>query len=266
MKLSEKDFETLKRVVDILENPTLTAKVTDLIGMPIEKAFEYLPEKWSDKVGEITHIALKKALELSLQSMDLKYTGSSSNGLHKLLCGVSGGLGGAFGLPALSIELPVSTTIMLRSIADVARSEGEDLNEITSKLACLEVFALGGKSNADDSTETGYFAVRAALAKSISEAAKFIAEKGLTEEGAPALVRFIVQIATRFGVQVSEKAAAQAVPLIGAAGGAIINVLFTDHFQMMASGHFTVRRLERKYEPEFIKAEYGKIKENFKKK
>ena len=31
-----------KRAVDVLEHPVLTAKITDLIGMPIEKALGYL--------------------------------------------------------------------------------------------------------------------------------------------------------------------------------------------------------------------------------
>jgi len=69
-------------------------------------------------------------------------------------------------------------------------------------------------------------------------------------------VRFIAAIAARFGVVVSEKAAAQAVPAIGAAGGAIINTIFIDHFQDMARGHFIVRRLERKYGEKTVRREY----------
>jgi hypothetical protein len=53
--------------------------------------------------------------------------------------------------------------------------------------------------------------------------------------------------------------AAQSVPVIGAAGGAAINLLFIDHFQDMARGHFTVRRLERTYGAELIRAEYERI-------
>jgi hypothetical protein len=81
----------------------------------------------------------------------------------------------------------------------------------------------------------------------------------LVEEGAPAIVRFITQLATRFGVNVSEKVAAQAVPVIGAAGGVVINVLFIDHFQEMARGHFIVRRLERTYDPQLVRAEYERL-------
>jgi len=259
MKLKEEDLKALERAVDILENPSLTAKITDFIGTPIEKAFKYLPDKWNEKIGEVTQLALKKALKLSILSVNRNYIGSSSNKLHKILSGASGAVGGAFGLAALSVELPVSTTIILRSIADIARSEGEDLSAIEVQLSCLEVFALGGKSEKDDSSESGYFAIRIALTKSIKEVAKFITEKGLTEEGAPILIKFIIKIAARFGIQVSEKAAAQAIPLIGAAGGAIINLLFIDHFQNIASGHFTMRRLERIYGEDHIKKEYERI-------
>jgi len=162
-------------------------------------------------------------------------------------------------LPALAVELPVSTTIMLRSIADIARSEGEQINDIEAKMACIEVFALGGPARSDDAIESGYFAVRAALSKSIADAAEYVAKKGAIEKGAPALIRFIVKVAQRFSIQVSEKAAAQAIPAIGAVGGAVINTLFIDHFQDMARGHFIVRRLERKYGPEQVKTLYNEI-------
>jgi hypothetical protein len=47
---------------------------------------------------------------------------AASQLLHKALATASGAAGGAFGLAALPFELPVSTIIMLRSIADIARS------------------------------------------------------------------------------------------------------------------------------------------------
>jgi hypothetical protein len=39
-------------------------------------------------------------------------------------------------------------------------------------------------------------------------------------------------------------------------GGAAINVLFIRHYQAVAKGHFTVRRLERTYGAEVIRAAY----------
>jgi hypothetical protein len=47
--------------------------------------------------------------------------------------------------------------------------------------------------------------------------------------------------------------------ILGAIGGASINLLFINHFQAAARGHFIVRRLERKYGGEFIKKEYEKV-------
>ena len=88
---------------------------------------------------------------------------------------MTGGVSGAFGWAALSIELPLPTTLMLRSIADIARHLGEAPKGLPSRLAC--------------------------------------------------------------------KVAAGAAPLIGAT----INVIFMDPFQHVADGHFTVRKLERRF-------------------
>jgi hypothetical protein len=148
---------------------------------------------------------------------------------------------------------------MLRSIADIARSEGEDLHSPDARLQCVQVLALGGPSRRDDGTESGYFAARAALAKSISEAAAHVAKKGLSQKGAPAIVQLIAQVAARFSIVVSEKAAAQAAPVVGAFGGAVINSLFIDHFQDMGRGHFIIRRLERLHGQEEVRRLYGEL-------
>ena len=163
----------------------------------------------------------------------------------------SGALGGFFGLYALAVELPFSTAIMLRSIAQIARSEGEDLDDIEARLSCVSVLALGAKTKEDNDAEVGYFAVRATLAR---------APPNLAERSLPsALARFVALIAERFGIVVSEKAIAEAVPIVGAIGGGTINLVFINHFQDVAHGHFTVRRLERKYGTEFVRLEYERL-------
>lgn len=241
------DYADLKQAKDLLENPGLAAKITNLLGLPVEKGFALLPDRWSEAVQRATRKSMRRALDFAINTMKDNPGKPASNRVHKLIVAADGAAAGAFGLPALVVELPVTTTVMLRSIADIARSMGESVRSIDSRLACLEVFALGGNTPKDNATETGYFAVRAALARTVSEAAQYIAERGLAEEGAPPLVRLIVTLSSRFGLVVSEKVAAQAIPVIGAAGGALINTLFIDYFQGTARGHFTVRRLERIY-------------------
>jgi hypothetical protein len=255
MRISPEDVEELRTAKSILENPGITAKLTNLLGTPIEKGLDLLPSYWREKVGVATRDALMFALKGALQTMDSR-SKAAYPFWHKFAATLSGGIGGAFGLPALIVELPISTTIMLRSIADIGQSHGEVLSSPQSRIACLEVFALGGPSKHDDSSKSGYFAVRSALARAVTEASKYLAEKAIAEEGAPSLVRLIATIAARFQVQVSQKAAAMAVPLIGAIGGGGINLLFIDHFQDMSRGHFVVRKLERKYGQVFVRETY----------
>jgi hypothetical protein len=256
MEMTQEDLGRLKYAKELLENPGLAARLTNVIGMPFEKAFNYLPEKWTGVIQSIARKSLKHALDVAVKTIDHNEKKSSRDTLHKFLVATSGGIGGAFGLPALAIELPVTTIIMFRSIADIARSEGEELQMIETKLACLEVFALGGSADKDNAAESGYYAVKALLAKQVSEAAKYIVGRGITEEGTPVLIRLIGTIASRFGTTVSQKAAASAVPIIGAAGGALINSIFMDHFQNMARGHFIMRSLERKYGATIIQTQY----------
>lgn len=259
MALSTAEINDLRAAKALLENPGLAAKVSNYIGSPIEAGLKKLPESWSAAVNAVTRKSIEKSLDIALLTMNRDERPAPSNWWHRLAVAATGAGGGAFGLPALAIELPVSTTIMLRSIADIARSEGEDLNLPESRLQCLQVLALGGNAKSDDGTETGYFAARAALAKSISEAAAHLTQKGLSQHGAPALVRLISQVASRFSLVVSEKAAAQAVPLVGAFGGAALNSLFIDHFQDMGRGHFTVRRLERLHGQEAVRRLYEEL-------
>ncbi|MGW8186256.1 MAG: EcsC family protein [Desulfobacterales bacterium] len=248
MNISQTDQDDLQYAKSLLENPGLAAKIVNTIGVPVEKGFDILPKGWRETVASSSRKALQVALDSAIFTMHKGVKQKAANNtLHKLLVAGSGAAGGFWGLPALPLELPISTTIMLRSIADIARSEEQLLEEPRTKLACIEVFALGGKSRADDAVESGYFAVRSGLAKAVSEASRHLALKGFAEKNSPVLIKLIAQISSRFGIQVSEKLAAQAIPVIGAAGGVVINTLFIDHFQAMARGHFIVLRLENKY-------------------
>lgn len=257
--MSKSDLADLKRAKALLENPSLAARASAMLGSPIERGMSMLPSRFQKTVHQASEAALMKALDVAIGSLNENSIKPSKNRLHKFAAAASGAVGGVFGLAALAVELPVSTTIMLRSIADIAKSEGENIQYIDTKLACLTVFALGGRSDKDDAAESGYFAARVAMAGAVTEATKYLAEKGFTKAGAPALVRLVSLISARFGIVVSEKAAMQAVPIIGAASGALINTLFIEHFQNMARGHFVVRRLEKIYGAEPVKLAYKNV-------
>jgi len=259
MEWSAQELDDLRHAKELLETPGIAARVATLLGVPIEKGFGMLPARWTEIVNRATRVSIRRALDFAVLTMGDAPSRSSSEMLHKLTVAATGAAGGSLGLAALVVELPVSTAVMLRSIADVARSEGERVRAIETQLACLEVFGLGGRSSADDAAETSYYAARAALARAVSEAARYITERGLVYEGAPPIVRLITRIAGRFSLVVSEKVAAQAVPLVGAVGGALINTIFIDHFQDVARGHFIVRRLERRYGADEVQRCYRRL-------
>ena len=265
MTMHAADVHALNDAVRAIERPGVGARIANVVGSPIERLVGMLPARASSMISAAARKAIHGALNLSLRTLSTRdplargTPPPASNGWHKVASAASGAVGGAFGLAALAVELPVSTTIMMRSIADVARSEGADLADRQTQLECVMVLALGGNATSDDAAEVGYFAVREAMTRAVSSAAAHLARHGLAKEGAPALLRLITLIAEHYSVNVTEKAAAQMVPLIGAVGGATINTIFIDHFQTVARGHFAVRRLERKYGEAVVREKYQEL-------
>ncbi|SAI71330.1 EcsC protein family [Bordetella ansorpii] len=257
------DYRDLERAVALLVSPTLTARITSMVGKPLERLLEYVPDGWEKNLHKLVEGALSKAADAALWSLNNKPQ-EASPWWNKAYAAASGGVGGFFGFTGLAMELPVSTTILMRAVADVARSEGFDLSDIETKQACIEVFALGGETKQDDQAETTYYAMRVFTAETVGFIAKELAamtSKEATSKVTGAwLAALIKKVASRFGVVVTEKAAAQAIPLIGAAGGAAINVMFTGFYQDMARGHFIVKRLEKKYGFEAVKQAFEAVR------
>ena len=260
-KLSRTELDDLERALALIERDSLAAKLTGAPRRP------HRLDRPQAAGGRQAHGGDRNRARAQTRAEGGRFdaaTGgparqTSTDRWHKAAAAASGAIGGAFGLMALAIELPISTTILLRSIAEIARAEGEDLSTPEAMLACIEVFALGDEPGGAVA-EGGYFAARAAIAEAVSESARFLLRSGLSGGTAPIVVRLVAQIASRFGVAVTEKVAAQAVPIVGAVGGAAINAAFADHFQNVARGHFIIRRLERRCGADAVQEEYQRLK------
>jgi hypothetical protein len=283
--MTPEDLEALARAKRALETRPLAMKLATALGTPIERLMGRLPALAHETVAEATRRALGKCLETALATFgESKALGKREEDvvtvpdvlrpsqranleppkardlLHKLAVATTGAAGGAFGLFALPAELPVTTTLMFRSICDIARSEGEDLSAIETRLQCLAVFGMGGaRGKQEEDADLGYFVARGTLAQAVSRASSELASKGIAGHSAPALLRLTNAIAARFSAQVSEQVAAKSIPAVGAVLGALVNTVFIDHFQQTAHGHFTVRRLERRYGTEAVQAAYQAI-------
>jgi len=264
MKLTKPDTAALNEAYQRLENPSLVIQLSSAAGMPVETVLKTLARRVPESVMEAVRQSSQKSLHyvMSNTTRTLKdqVLVSASPRLHQAAVMATGAVGGLFGVHALVIELPITTSIMFRSIVDIARAEGEMPRDSDTLLNAMQVFAMGsGMSDKDDAAETSYYGVRLALSAAVSNAMEQLAIHGLNKASSPALLRLVSAIASRFGIVVTQKTMAQALPVVGALGGATINTMFIHHYQEMARGHFTVRRLERKYGVETIREAYQRL-------
>jgi len=277
---SAEETRFLKEAADYLEKPSFLIRVANLAGKPSEVLLAALPQRAQSMIATATTNALTRALEWAVwtlpQAKDARPPAVGSprddgpkltSHLHTAMAATTGAVGGFFGLAGLPLEIPTTTTVMLRSIAHIAAESGADLSDPATRLQCLSVFSFGTPSL--DAMESAYFTGRVGMAVAVKDAAAFVAGHSAREIAdavskgtAPVLARLINQIASKFEIVVSQKAAAQAVPIAGAAAGALINAAFTDHFNTVARYHFGIVRLERQYGKDVVQQAYQAVRQS----
>ncbi|WP_245214764.1 EcsC family protein [Pararoseomonas indoligenes] len=255
LTLPEDAQTELAKAVATLEGPSFAARLAAIAGTPIEALKDRLPESIRDQVDSAVRRALEKAWSAAVGTEPRRTPfGMDVAWFHRGVAMASGAAGGALGLLGTMAELPFSTTILLRQIAAEAAAAGEDPKSASTAAECMAVFALGSPTTEeDDVAETGYFAARIALAQMLPNAASSLVS-GLVPG-------FLGAIAARFTGTVGLKLSAQAVPVIGAAAGAAINLAFLEHFRGVAHAHFTVRKFERTYGADRVRAAYDALRD-----
>jgi hypothetical protein len=253
--LSPSHQEALRRAVLNLESQGFASQLADYAGKPIERVMRLIPKVASNRINKAVQSAILNCLDVAIRSIEPASKRPPAPRAASMLVGLSGGVSGFFGLAALPLELPVTTTLMLRAIADIARHHGEDLSTLEARLACVEVFALGAPRSGLRA-DFGYYASRALISRLTGDTAALLLERGAANLSAPVVGSLVTEIATRFSVVVSERSAASALPVLGALGGATVNMVFMNHFQRVARGHFAIRQLERVYGASIIRRLY----------
>ena len=97
--LTGKDLDDLRHARTLLEHPSLAARMTGVLGTPIEKGLELLPANWSGALSTATRVALTRALDVAVATMDDRLPGPAANRLHKLTLAATGALGGPWASP-----------------------------------------------------------------------------------------------------------------------------------------------------------------------
>ena len=215
---------------------SLLMRVVSSAGGQVEDLMKLVPKGFRDQFDGAVRRALERSYEVAAQ------TGGRLEGdrANKLLATVSGALGGLGGLPTALAELPVATTVIFRSVQGVAARNGEDPLSAETRLECLRVFGSGGPGKEDDGIDTTFIGARVSLT-------------------GPAVHKLIATVAPRFAAVLSQKLAAQAVPVLGAAAGAGTNYAFTDYFTEMAHVHFGLRRLARGFGEAQVLDEFHRV-------
>ena len=242
--LSEADRAMLEEAAAILLNfRGIVIRISEWLGGKLhgigrrfaDSGPHLLGDDWQARYQALVEGALRNAYRIGTLGLDAASRRSPRRQVRKLLAATTGGASGFVGVPGIAADLPLTTCLMMRSIAEIARSHGEDLTSADTRQACIEVFALGGPDVGDEDIDVAYWTIRGSLSHA-------------------SISLLFRQVAAQFGVMLSHKYLAQTVPLIGAAAGSTLNYVFMDYYQRMAQVHFTIRELERHHDPDAVRA------------
>lgn len=193
-----------------------------IVGDSAEGLISRLPDFVRSRLDRITRAALNRAFGAAAGSR--RVLGDRGEWFNRMASTVSGAAGGVGGLPGALIELPVTVTLLVRAMLDIAAEHGLDPDSDEVRLECLRIFAAAGPMSDDDATDLGLLAARLSVT-------------GQTVQG------LISRVAPRLSVSLGQKLAAQAAPIFGAVVGASINYTFARYYQELARVHFGIMRL-----------------------
>lgn len=200
----------------------LVIDVLNLVGGQAETLMARLPQGVRDNLDGATQKALSLAMDAAHSSR--RVTGPQPGWMNTAIATAMGAAGGFGGLPSAMAELPVTTTVLLRAIQDVAAQYGFDPAAQNVQFDCIQVFAAAGPMATDDGADLAFLSTR------------------LTVTGA-AMNALIARVAPRLATVLGQKLAAQTVPILGAAAGAATNYAYINYYQEMAHIHFGMRKL-----------------------
>ena len=213
-------LDSLAERHDRAEN--LGVQVLNALNKPTDSLLMRLPDYARDRLEDLTARGLEASLHLARHSR--RVVGHQKPWINTAAATLTGVVGGAGGLGASLAELPVTVTLLMRSVQAVAVDYGLDPDRPAVQRDCLLVFAASGPLSPDPGLEMSFLASRSTLT-------------GATVHRAIALV------APRLAGVMGRKLAMQTVPVLGAASAVATNLSYAQYYQQMAHVVFGLRRL-----------------------
>lgn len=197
-------------------------QMLNLLGGKAESLLDRLPAAVRENLGGATH----RALTLAMQAAQTTRTAvpDQKPWVNTAVTTAMGAAGGFGGLPTALVELPATTTVLLRAIQGVAAEHGFDPAAQNVQFDCIRVFAAAGPLAVDDGADLGFVSLR------------------LTLSGG-AMHKLIAAVTPKLATVLGQKLAAQTLPVLGAVAGATTNYVYTGYYQQIAHVHFGLRRL-----------------------
>jgi len=237
--LNSDEFQRLVEAAEIYvaSRSALTSFISTL-GNIVHRGFQSIREDWQNEI----HIKIRDALDFAQRAavfnMDEDPGRSSSDHLYTATVLITGAGGGALGVPSVVAELPITTGLILRSIADIGRSYGERLDDPEFRATCIDVFAYGSPLDEDDDEEISFFAARI---------------------GSVEFAEFITKIAIRYLAAIAPKIAAMSVPVAGSVLGAGVNWAYMNFYQSVARVLFILLPIERTHDREQVRSCFASV-------
>jgi len=216
------ESETLDRLVVRYRNATGPGMAfMSKLGQKADGLADYIPKGAQQGL----HTATEKALQTAIKAADLSHRvlPDEDARLTRLVAAAMGAVGGVGGIGTALAELPLTTTLFLRSIQAAAKSEGFDPKADNVRFDSVRIFASNGPLNSEDS-DLAFMATRMAVS-------------------GPTLQALATQVAPKLALVFGRKVAAQALPVMGAVAGASINSIYAKYYREIAHVHFGLRRL-----------------------
>lgn len=236
--LTADEFATLSRAAgDYLAAKGTLMSTLEQAGNLIQSGLHRLPSNVQQMVADRARDGLQLAFRSAILGLDGPSRHDAAGG-YRLGGMLSGAIGGLGGLATTLAELPVTTGLIMRSVASIARAEGLDLADEEVRATCVEVFAFGGPLEEDDDADLAFWTARL---------------------GGRQVAQMMVVAAARYAPTMAAKIGAQAVPLLGAAVGAGLNFVYMDFYQRMARVVFALLPIERAHDRAMVRSCFASV-------
>jgi len=240
--LSEEEFARVIAAAEIyLSSRSILSSVIATLGNVVQRGLAMVRADWREPITAKIHETLVLLQGAAVWNMDDDPGRAPKDWLFLATVIASGIAGGAGGLPTLLVELPITTGLMLRSIADIGRAHGGRIEDPLFRATCIEVFAYGTPIEEDDE-ELTFLAARLGAVK--------VAE---------ATAEMITKVAARYAAVLGPQIAARSVPLTGAVLGAVLNGAYMSFYQSMAQVLFTLFPIEWKHDPAQVRSCFASV-------